>query len=80
MYRIKALILKYRSIISYLVFGVLTTLVNLVVYYLCYHLWGVGNDISVVIAWVLAVLFAFFTNKPFVFESHDWSPACWSWC
>lgn len=74
MYRIKALILKYRSIISYLVFGVLTTLVNLVVYYLCYHLWGVGNDISVVIAWVLAVLFAFFTNKPFVFESYDWSP------
>lgn len=71
---IVALIQKYRSVISYLFFGVLTTLVNLAVYYLCYHLWELGNDLSVVIAWVLAVLFAFFTNKPFVFESHDWSP------
>ena len=26
------------------------------------------------IAWVAAVIFAFLTNKPFVFKSHDWSP------
>ena len=65
---------KYWSIISYLFFGVVTTVVNMVVYYLCYHLWGISSDLSTVIAWVLAVLTAFLTNKPFVFGSHGWSP------
>ena len=30
--------------------------------------------VSNVIAWVVAVAFAYLTNKPFVFKSHDWSP------
>ena len=67
------LVKKYWSVISYLFFGVVTTVVNMVVYYLCYHLWGVSSDLSTVIAWVLSVLTAFLTNKPFVFGSHDWS-------
>ena len=68
------LVKKYWSIISYLFFGVVTTVVNMLVYYLCYHLWGISSDLSTVIAWVIAVLTAFLTNKPFVFGSHDWSP------
>ena len=72
--KIIQLVKKYWSIISYLFFGVVTTVVNVVVYYLCYHLWGISSDLSSVIAWVLAVLTAFLTNKPFVFGSHDWSP------
>lgn len=72
--KIIQLVKKYWSIISYLFFGVVTTVVNMVVYYLCYHLWGVSSDLSTVIAWVIAVLTAFLTNKPFVFGSHDWSP------
>ena len=68
------LVKKYWSILSYLFFGAVTTLVNMVVYYLCYHLWGIGSDLSTIIAWVLSVLTAFLTNKPFVFGSHDWSP------
>ena len=72
--KISQLVKKYWSIISYLFFGVVTTVVNMVVYYLCYHLWGISSDLSTVIAWVLAVLTAFLTNKPFVFGSHDWSP------
>lgn len=72
--KIIQLVKKYWSIISYLFFGVVTTVVNMVVYYLCYHLWGISSDLSTVIAWVLAVLTAFLTNKPFVFGSHDWSP------
>ena len=74
MEKIIQLVKKYWSIISYLFFGVVTTIVNMVVYYLCYHLWGASSDLSTVIAWVLSVLTAFLTNKPFVFGSHDWSP------
>ena len=74
MEKIIQLVKKYWSILSYLFFGAVTTLVNMVVYYLCYHLWGIGSDLSTIIAWVLSVLTAFLTNKPFVFGSHDWSP------
>ncbi len=59
--------------ISYLFFGVLTTLVNYAVYLPLYNYAGVSASVSNVIAWVVAVLFAFLTNKPFVFGSHDWS-------
>ena len=74
MEKIIQLVKKYWSILSYLFFGAVTTVVNMVVYYLCYHLWGISSDLSTIIAWVLSVLTAFLTNKPFVFGSHDWSP------
>ena len=64
---------KYKSLISYGIFGVLTTIVNLVVYHLCYYQVGIGNTVSNVIAWILAVAFAYFTNKIWVFESKSWS-------
>ena len=69
----KNLLEKYRDVIVYLVFGVLTTAVNYVVYLPCYNLLHISASISNVIAWVAAVAFAFVTNKPFVFQSHDWS-------
>ena len=64
---------KYWDIITYLFFGVLTTLVNYLVYLPCYNLLGLSATVSNVIAWAVAVAFAFLTNKPFVFQSHDWS-------
>jgi len=64
---------KYREILVYLVFGVLSTLVNYLVYLPCYNLAHLSASLSNVIAWVFAVAFAYLTNKPFVFESHDWS-------
>lgn len=64
---------KYREILVYLVFGVLTTVVNYIVYLPCYNLLQISAAISNVIAWAAAVTFAFLTNKPFVFQSHDWS-------
>ena len=70
--KIKKLLEKYRSEIIYLIFGVLTTLVNYIVYIPCLrylHSASVSNSI----AWVFAVIFAYLTNKPFVFQSHDWS-------
>lgn len=70
---LKRLILKYWDVLSYLFFGGLTTAVNYVVYLPCYNLLGLSASVSNVIAWIAAVLFAFLTNKPFVFKSHDWS-------
>ena len=64
---------KYRSILIYIIFGVLTTAVNYLVYIPCLNLLGMSASVSNVIAWCVAVLFAFLTNKPFVFESKDWS-------
>lgn len=72
---IRKIFTKYREIIVYLFFGGLTTVVNLAVYYPLYNIAGISGTVSTVIAWAVAVLFAFFTNKPFVFESHDWSKA-----
>lgn len=68
-----ALIRRHYDVLSYLFFGVLTTVVNYLVYLPCYNLLHISASISNVIAWVAAVAFAFLTNKPFVFQSHDWS-------
>ena len=73
MEKLKALFRKHYDILVYLVFGVLTTVVNYIVYLPCYNLLGLSSAVSNVIAWAAAVAFAFFTNKPFVFHSHDWS-------
>lgn len=71
--KLKTLLKTYREPIVYLVFGVLTTVVNYIVYLPCYNLLGINASVSNMIAWVAAVAFAFLTNKPFVFQSHDWS-------
>lgn len=60
---------KYKSIIMYLIFGVLTTVVNVVTYYLCAHILSIGTVTSSIIAWFAAVLFAYLTNRKWVFDS-----------
>lgn len=82
--RIKAILRdkqKMRELTLYVVFGALTTLVNWLVYFAVTRLLGMGAmeqdsaryklvaNIGNVTAWVLAVLFAFFTNKKYVFQS-----------
>lgn len=71
--KIHARIKKHWDILVYLFFGGLTTVVNYVVYLPCHNLLGLSATVSNVIAWVVAVAFAFVTNKPFVFRSYDWS-------
>ena len=71
--KIKELFVKYYDILVYLVFGVLTTVVNYLVYLPCYNLLCLSSSVSNVIAWAVAVAFAYVTNKPFVFHSHVWS-------
>ena len=72
-HKLKELFVKYWEILSYLIFGVLTTVVNYLVYLPVYNLLGWSAALSNAVAWVVAVAFAFVTNKPFVFKSYDWS-------
>lgn len=71
--KLRSLIKKYWDILTYLVFGVLTTVVNYAIYLPIFNFCGMSAAVSNMIAWVGAVIFAFLTNKPFVFHSHDWS-------
>jgi putative flippase GtrA len=62
------------EIIRYLIFGVLTTLVNFAVYFAALALFGDESYlVSNIIAWVFAVAFAYVTNKLWVFESKSWA-------
>jgi len=65
----RSLVEKYKDIIPYLFFGVCTTLVNVVVYWLMAHLFGTGVMVSTIVAWIAAVLFAYVTNRKWVFHS-----------
>lgn len=72
MNKIKELMNKYKEVILYVVFGVLTTIVNLVAFHLLTM--ALGEDLYLLnnaIAWVIAVVFAYITNKIFVFESRS---------
>ena len=69
----KARILRHYDLLAYLFFGGLTTVVNYLVYMPCLNWCGLSATVSNVIAWLAAVIFAFVTNKPFVFKSSDWS-------
>lgn len=78
------------EMLSYLFFGVMTTVVNLCVFYVSDKVLGNGaladfsvlghifkvtfEDVSTLISWIFAVLFAYITNKLWVFESKSWNP------
>lgn len=67
--RIKALYQKYRELILYVFFGGLTTVVNFVSYAVFAKMLGVDEITSTVIAFVLSVIFAYLTNRKWVFQS-----------
>ena len=72
----KDLYLKYKEIINYLFFGVLATVVSLgVKYLLLFTILDAANAIelqaAVIISWVAACLFAYITNRIWVFESKE---------
>lgn len=67
------LLKKYADVLTYLIFGILTTVANYAVYLPLYNYVRLSATVSNGIAWVASVIFAFLTNKPFVFKSHDWS-------
>lgn len=61
-------IIRNREVMMYLIFGVLTTIVSWLSYALFVHI-GIDINISNALSWVCGVLFAFVTNKWFVFMS-----------
>ena len=69
---ILVLLKKHKSFIAYGVFGVFTTVVNIVTYNVCYNSLGISNTLSNIAAWILAVTFAYLTNKVWVFGSVSW--------
>lgn len=93
--KIFQLIFNYEMI-TYIFYGVMTTVVNFVAFALCCMFMGISTSVDVdffaafsssdmlmqmmmplianLIAWVIALLFAFFTNKFIVFGSRDTSP------
>ena len=66
---LKELINKYKDIIAYGIFGVLTTIINIVVYWAAAHLLHLDTVPATVIAWIAAVLGAYLTNRKWVFHS-----------
>ena len=67
--KISKIYIKYREVILYLVFGVLTTVVSISSYYICSEILNIHYLVSNIISWVLSVIFAYFTNRVWVFES-----------
>ena len=58
---------KYRELLLYLLFGICTVAVNTVTYSLCYNALQIDNIFATIIAWFVAVVFAFITNRRYVF-------------
>lgn len=56
-----------REMITYLIAGVLTTVVNFAASFLLYNLLGIEENITTVAAWIIAVVFAYFINNFWVF-------------
>ncbi len=76
MQKVKDLFNKYKEIIMYLVFGVLTTVVSLVTYYLLtLTILNAENalqlQIANIISWIVSVAFAYVTNRKYVFDSKN---------
>ncbi len=64
---------KAKMLLLYLIFGAGTTLVNLLLFEFLYYQLELGTIVSNLISWIGAVLFAFITNKWYVFESKSWN-------
>lgn len=67
--KIKELYVKYKEVINYLVFGVLAMFVNFGSYYVFARILNIDEVISSGLSWFCSVLFAYITNKLFVFDS-----------
>lgn len=63
---------RYMQVLTYLIFGALTTMVNIIIYFIFSKIIGLDYLISNAIAWFLSVMFAYITNKIYVFKSMGW--------
>lgn len=70
---LERLLLQYKELIVYAICGVLTTIVNYAIYFVCTKLFSIHYIVSNIIAWIFSVIFAYLVNKVYVFASLDWS-------
>lgn len=68
---VKEQYLKYKEIINYLIFGGVTTVINFAVYVVLAKIMLVNEVIANVMAWIISVIFAYITNRVYVFESKN---------
>ncbi|MDX8046774.1 GtrA family protein [Gracilibacillus sp. S3-1-1] len=69
--RLKKIYIKYQEIFRYILFGVLTTVVNITVFILFDTVFNIPYLIANAISIIVAILFAFFTNKKYVFRTES---------
>lgn len=71
MKKIKEIIKKIltKEVISYIIFGVLTTVVNIIISYILKAIFKVEGNVASTIGIICSILFAYFTNRKWVFES-----------
>ena len=76
--KIKELFIKYKEIILYALFGVLTTVANLAAFLLTTYIFGEELYLfNNAVAWIVGVVVAFVTNKLWVFNSNSWKLKVW---
>ena len=73
----KKIIKQFKELFVYGIFGVLTTIVNIIVYTFFTKELSFHYLIANIVAWIIAVAFAFITNKIFVFNSKSWKSNVW---
>ena len=61
--------MNFKQIVLYGIFGVITTVINIVAYWAVSRVFGLSVVTSTIIAWLVAVFFAYWSNRKFVFES-----------
>ena len=67
--KIKEVLKKNEELIKYLIIGVLTTVINYIIFAILVKIVKMDMHVSNIIAWIVSVIFAYFTNKLFVFKS-----------
>ena len=63
--------MNFKQLVLYGIFGVLTTIINIVSYWALTRLFGLRVVTSTVLAWLAAVFFAYYTNRKYVFQSKN---------
>lgn len=73
------MLLKGRliEVVNYIIFGILTTVINILVFGMVNNILGLQYFVANVLAWIISVIFAFVTNKYFVFRSKDFKLKIW---
>lgn len=74
---IKKIYCKYKHIITYIFFGFLSTMIN----WISYSIIIIMNDnifLANILSWIIAMFFAFYVNKIYVFQSEKWNKESFS--